>query len=301
MPDEPYAGLRFKAHSPFSYENAYPIGASLEKTSKKRDRLIVAFRVWSHAITAYTAGSLTNAEDKLVAVSAIAREMQPLMRSQYLAGHWKVDLELQLAWSGTNFSSRPSTYRAPSWSWASIDGPIQKFHDMYADIDGYYSLVEILEAVTHLVSQDEFGQVHGGHLKLLGQTVDLEILDSEFARYGPGKQSILVNGQATKLWLLEDDDEKRIPKPATQFCCLPLEVYLGKDLYFTGLVLGCTDKAKNIYHRVGLLSPQLGTELVEEDFLKDPLLSIAGNIERKHDGTRVYERNVSALKEIVIV
>jgi hypothetical protein len=301
MPDEPYAGLRFKAQSPFQYQNKYPIDGSLETASQKRDRLINAFRVWAHAVQAYTAGSLTNSEDKLVAISAIAREVQPLMRSRYLAGHWEADLVLQLAWSGTNFSARPKSYRAPSWSWASIDGPIQQFYDMYANIDDYYPLIEILEAVSDPVSEDEMGQVQGGHLKLLGQTIDLEIMYSEHARYGPGKQSILVHGQATKLWLLEDDEAERIPKPTSQFCCLLLEIYLGKDLYFNGLVLGRANEANNVYHRVGLLSPQLGTELSEEDFLKDPLLSIAGKIERKHDGTRVYKREPSTVREIIIV
>jgi hypothetical protein len=40
---------------------------------------------------------------------------------QYLAGVWKADLFYQLCWCCARPGRRPVKYRAPSWSWASID------------------------------------------------------------------------------------------------------------------------------------------------------------------------------------
>lgn len=300
MPDEPYAAVHFKAFSPFKLHDTNYGDEGLE-TRSRTSQLVDAFKVWALAVSAYTQGSLTKEDDKLVAISAIAREVQPLMQCRYLAGHWDIDLVQQLGWSGANHSSRPNMYRAPSWSWASIDGPIQQFYHMYDEIDHYYPLIEILEACVNLASDDEMGQVQCGYLTLLGQTVDLDILHSDVPRYGPGTQSIIVHGQRTKLWLLEDNEMERISKPTSQFCCLLLDLSLGNHPNFNGLVLGHTGEANNIYRRVGLLSPSLGTDLNIEDFLNDPLLLLAGQIQWGKDGTPVFARDTSALKEITII
>ena len=47
-------------------------------------------------ISLYTAASLTEAEDKLVAISGIAQRMQRILDDEYLAGLWRKDLPHQL-------------------------------------------------------------------------------------------------------------------------------------------------------------------------------------------------------------
>ncbi|KAH7195362.1 heterokaryon incompatibility protein-domain-containing protein [Fusarium oxysporum] len=77
-------------------------------------------------ITNYTSRELTKSSDRLPALSGIAKWLQPhLGNPGYLAGLWNnSDLYRQLAWfSCTTENPRPQ-YRAPSWSWASIDGCI---------------------------------------------------------------------------------------------------------------------------------------------------------------------------------
>lgn len=165
MPDEPYASVRLKAFSPFRFHDTEYGDDDLESRTRP-SRLVDAFKVWALTVSAYTSGRLTKEDDKLVAISAIAREVQPLMQCRYLAGHWDVDLVRQLGWSGSNFSSRSKTYRAPSWSWASIDGGISHFHWMYNESDHYYPLIDVLETHIDLASGDEMGQVQGGHLRL---------------------------------------------------------------------------------------------------------------------------------------
>jgi hypothetical protein len=79
--------------------------------------------IWQHAIALFTTANLTYTSDKLSATSVIARKMAEYSRDDYLAGMWRKDLLLQLPWfaiSPPQFK-RPTGYRAPTWSWASID------------------------------------------------------------------------------------------------------------------------------------------------------------------------------------
>ncbi|KAJ8063004.1 hypothetical protein OCU04_008249 [Sclerotinia nivalis] len=295
-----------KAEDVFKYQNRYPIDDTFEAEtqSQKCSRLESAFRCWCCAIDAYTSGNLTKASDKLVAISAIAREMKPLMRSRYLAGLWEVNLVPQLAWFCLGGTSRSTVYRAPSWSWASIDGSIFQSFGWKFGADVYYPLIDILEVVTDTVSKDELGQVKGGHIKLLGQIIDLEIIVIESERYYDSSPwTILVNGKATKLCLNEDDHDMRITTPTKKFCCLPLDIHQVEKPWFNGLVLECLDVTNNVYRRTGLLSPKqyLFSRLTDEQFFNDPLISAIMGIEKTKDDVLAFKRESSILKEIVIV
>lgn len=100
------------------------------------------------------------------------------MRCRYLAGHWDVQLVKQLGWRLLHDRwNRSGDYRAPSWSWASVDGQIDSVIDDWLrnSPDKYYPLVKVLESHIELAGDDEMGQVKGGYLKLLGQTMDVEL------------------------------------------------------------------------------------------------------------------------------
>jgi hypothetical protein len=84
---------------------------------------------WIGLIRQYSSATLTKAEDKLVAISGLAKEMQAILdigtdlKFTYLAGLWSPYLIQQLLWRRKeHYLVRPSQYRAPSWSWASVDG-----------------------------------------------------------------------------------------------------------------------------------------------------------------------------------
>lgn len=79
---------------------------------------------WLTVLEAYSGCNLTFSKDKLIAISGIARMMKEEMRCEYLAGLWRNDLEHQLLWSVVQPSKlrRP---RKPSWSWISLDEPVQ--------------------------------------------------------------------------------------------------------------------------------------------------------------------------------
>jgi hypothetical protein len=95
----------------------------------KNDTVIDPRRFWTRIVSEYTKASLTVETDKLVAISAVARLLQSKTDDEYYAGLWRKDPVTHLLWhrpfrSFNLTSRRPSVYRAPTWSWASWDGPI---------------------------------------------------------------------------------------------------------------------------------------------------------------------------------
>ncbi|KAF7950247.1 hypothetical protein EAE96_007538 [Botrytis aclada] len=150
---------RFKTLSPCQYlknKHLTDLDFETETPSQKYLRLHRGSSIWGSAVSAYTRGNLSKGSDKLIAISAIARELQPLMRCQYLAGLWEVDLVSQLSWCSYKAVFPSIVYRAPSWSWSLIDECIE-LADKYSGFL-FHPLVEILEVVIDLVGEDEFGQ-----------------------------------------------------------------------------------------------------------------------------------------------
>ncbi|KAF4334924.1 hypothetical protein FBEOM_11220 [Fusarium beomiforme] len=89
-----------------------------------------ALEWWETVVHHYTSRQLTNAADKLPALSGLAQQRKQVRDGVYLAGLWQESLLHDLCWyhvSNYNVATsggvghRPAHYRAPSWSWASLD------------------------------------------------------------------------------------------------------------------------------------------------------------------------------------
>jgi heterokaryon incompatibility protein (HET) len=144
------------------------------KRPSKPSKMVMNLLHWYGIIEDYTTRKLTKGMDKLPALSGLASEAQKQLGASYLAGLWSDKLHVGLSWIVLHDSSgcRPSIYRAPSWSWASVDGPIS-----YQPLDGYFptsdgfveSAIDVIEARTEIAASDPFGQVVGGRIVLSGQ------------------------------------------------------------------------------------------------------------------------------------
>ncbi|KAB8303261.1 hypothetical protein EYC80_004704 [Monilinia laxa] len=119
---------------------------------------------WSQIVTNYSPRKLTMAEDKLPALSGIAREFYKIAPSKYLAGLWQEEFLSQLLWSTVRRNVKPTKYRAPSWSWASIDGSVISGSSRLA---GTFVL-EVQHVSTELEGSDPMGRVKGGSLTARG-------------------------------------------------------------------------------------------------------------------------------------
>ncbi|KAH7084557.1 heterokaryon incompatibility protein-domain-containing protein [Paraphoma chrysanthemicola] len=88
------------------------------------------YALWANIVQIYSRGGLTRTSDKLIAISGIAARVQTLLQDVYLAGLWKKSLPRQLLWKvspGCEITGLPLESRAPSWSWASLDAPVDFF------------------------------------------------------------------------------------------------------------------------------------------------------------------------------
>ncbi|UZP38276.1 hypothetical protein NXS19_006092 [Fusarium pseudograminearum] len=80
-------------------------------------------RSWYQLLATYGGRKLTKPSDKLPAVSGLASIMSERLNDEYVAGHWRSLLITELPWQPGDCKRVPE-YRAPSWSWASVDGGI---------------------------------------------------------------------------------------------------------------------------------------------------------------------------------
>ena len=141
-------------------------------------------RTWISIVDKYSVTSLTKEEDKLVAISGIAKRMQGLIDDEYLAGLWRKDLPSQLLWivDGSELLTdlpltRPRPYRAPSWSWASVDHEVRSEYEYNDGI-----LIAILKAVVTPVGPDSTGQIKDGFIRLNGRIYLAELLPETFPK-----------------------------------------------------------------------------------------------------------------------
>jgi hypothetical protein len=120
----PYAikGSWRKSLLPDEQRNRLMLNLAKVETEVISKRIIDAYSVWIMTIRSYTRCQLTKERDKLVAVSAIAREIQPIIQDEYIAGLWRQSLPFQLLWfahhppAGDRTPTRSKYYCAPSWS-----------------------------------------------------------------------------------------------------------------------------------------------------------------------------------------
>lgn len=137
---------------------------------KHADPARIRCALWKGIVDMYSGCELSRPQnDKLIAISGIARRIG--MSDNYLAGLWKDFLPEQLMWRANpghegRPPSRPSQYRAPSWSWASIDGRVSMSRQFGDKIKESQIIIDIIRAETTPTTQDGFGQVQSGFIQL---------------------------------------------------------------------------------------------------------------------------------------
>ncbi|KAI9645467.1 hypothetical protein NHQ30_006206 [Ciborinia camelliae] len=120
---------------------------------------------WENIVNGYSRRDLTGAEDRLPALSGIAHEYHKRWSGDYLAGLWRGDFMSQLLWE-CNFprKSKSPGYRAPSWSWASINGGVSY---RFSPDENLFTL-DIQHVCTELDGTDPMGKLKGGSLTARG-------------------------------------------------------------------------------------------------------------------------------------
>ena len=131
---------------------------------------------WEHLVYNYSTRAMSHSSDRLLALSAVAANFQNQEpNNQYLAGLWKDHLPSTLfgRFFGDETSHRAKDYRAPSWSWASVDtnNRVVRGFDSSEQVIRWQSRpsphrnLQIIDAFTEpAISDLPFGNARGGNL-----------------------------------------------------------------------------------------------------------------------------------------
>ncbi|KAK4073538.1 uncharacterized protein Triagg1_5364 [Trichoderma aggressivum f. europaeum] len=144
---------------------SHPLTSSIDWTGLGESYKFV--EVWQTLVSHYTRRGLGWYQDKLLAISAIARKMSKMTDKHYAAGLWTEFLGEMLLWHpnhGPDAKEKPSrhaTYVAPSWSWASFSGEID------FTFGSTMHLLEIVRCeVKTQIPNDEFSAVTSARLEI---------------------------------------------------------------------------------------------------------------------------------------
>jgi len=196
------------------------------------------FEAFRALIEAFTRLDITNPDDRLPALSGITSGR----KDTYLAGLWKSILfeslhwyplsQIQSATRGTILAYRPAKYRAPTWSWASVEAPIR-----FAETDFYFTphsakqVAEIKDVWTKPEGIDPRGRVKYGVLTILGP-----MLEGTVWEIGTKEREGTIAEEMLKKVSQADPsnvDRSLIPKPnlvnMAQYAALQMHVFTAAD------------------------------------------------------------------------
>ncbi|KAL2109836.1 hypothetical protein VUR80DRAFT_1920 [Thermomyces stellatus] len=236
-------------------------------TEETGDVAVAKYRSWTQIVRAYSACDLTFPGDKLVALSGVAKTMAKILRDEYVAGMWRRYLERDILWSVSWCRVKNTTgsmaYRAPSWSWASVDAEV---NPGVLDVDATDVLIEVQHVELDYATNDTTGLLRGGWLRLRGvlKQLDLQHYPSSPAA-GYKDWSMFVNGVHVSV---PSDSKKGEPQPHIipdappedfnkeiadgELYGMPGRVRKGDEGTIYVLILRLVDRERGIFRRIGL-------------------------------------------------
>ncbi|KAI1177775.1 heterokaryon incompatibility protein-domain-containing protein [Nemania sp. FL0916] len=161
----------------FPFEDTFPNRDGVPSILRKPPEKQSWSRMWENIIMPYSKMNLTHKSDKLVANSGLAFRFAGLVnactptlelhQSDYLAGLWKPYLPDHLLWynkaNKLGHYLYDEKYRAPSWSWVSLDCPVD-FHHIPGSILPSYKLAIIESSVSPI----SLASCKKGHIRAKG-------------------------------------------------------------------------------------------------------------------------------------
>ncbi|CAN9284467.1 unnamed protein product [Alternaria alternata] len=144
----------------FSVNPGYPSGRLTQEQVR---------RSWYTIVESYSSRSVTEPEDRQLAISGIAERFANFIPGRYIAGIWENMMPASLLWS--NFGEpidKPVEYRGPSWSWISIDGGVM--HNSGSNCICEVVLIEYMPKSAEAL----YGAVRSAALHIKGPALSVE-------------------------------------------------------------------------------------------------------------------------------
>ncbi|KAH4952541.1 hypothetical protein HBI59_153030 [Parastagonospora nodorum] len=229
---------------------------------------------WSDLRKANLQKALTHSSDFLPALSGIVSHMQNFGAGDYLAGLWRTRLIDQLLWG---FWSRPvglpsamlagagriQPYRAPTWSWASLDTQNGRHMKLGHNASGMLSdvICRLLHASCTPRGRDENGAVTSGKIVLEGKLIKFicrehaldgqNVLHVQDMRHASWPEHVTLTILEAPFDLAEESYKD------IELYGIALVRHLNSDVIksvitYIGITLQMFDKKLGIYERVGV-------------------------------------------------
>ncbi|KAF7517859.1 hypothetical protein G7054_g13668 [Neopestalotiopsis clavispora] len=231
------------------------VTSAAEKLSKKDTCL----SCWYGAVQSYTRRKLTAPSDKLPAMDGLAASLKNMIDDTYTYGLWRTDLHRGLLWH--SYSGTTDDYRAPSWSWASRDGPVS--WDVSTLQPGWKSLIEVVDVVPHFTCSRRH-EIVGAQLVLNAKVALLkDVLLATCPENTPAEQikqhldewtetGIKYEKEYIGSFLIDEGWEKRISLHETRLMLVAKKDATKEDPEnFQALIIQPSPD-KNVFERVGL-------------------------------------------------
>ncbi|KAH5487174.1 hypothetical protein HBI52_239710 [Parastagonospora nodorum] len=260
---------------PWSMRNVLGEGVLPDGPVALRDR-------WYELMEDYMSRHLTQGSDKLPALGGLAQNFQKkLPSSDYLAGIWTEHLPQALLWRMTDASNaqRSTTYRAPSFSFLSLDGPMSYESQMLTNYgvgdrweddrrDFASTDLEFLSSSIELNGVDRFGAIRRASLAFRGRMlqVRLKLRDEEEDNVHQWNVLDTSDGSMSGAFFPDVGGEfladtpawciAARPEPEESYIPIPylISERLGPDAALVmGLALQRDDGNVDIFRRVGLI------------------------------------------------
>ncbi|KAL8336395.1 hypothetical protein RB601_000285 [Gaeumannomyces tritici] len=184
---------------------------------------------WHELVEDFCKREISVESDKLPAIAGLARAFHSIAGmsgDEYLAGLWRSNLIGDLFWATRPLSKYgefyeekkiktgiPERYRAPSWSWAAVDGGL---YEEYPVNPWETHVFTVLDCRVTPRGPDPFGEVSSGLLTVKGS-----LMDMDFFEY----------------WHFQDvDKNERGSRPATT-CCPCDDVYTDPNIEVEVVIL----------------------------------------------------------------
>jgi hypothetical protein len=168
-----------------------------------------ALRTWLDVVVQFSKLRLIFTQDRLPALAGIAKQVANITQSAYLAGLWEADIARELLWRAdhapeedhyleniADVGTRADPYRAPTWSWASIDLIADRACSKWISYQFAYDKglwvderFKVLGYKCDTTGANPYGCVTGGHLLVEGAVIVMTFTYEWFydmAEYGDG-------------------------------------------------------------------------------------------------------------------